>query len=77
MPNALERHQLITQLFSKKEVSGRSRHNTVADEKLTVGSETMQNPFSHLSRKEQKKEPTIKEKMKLKERLWSFKMMEN
>lgn len=38
MPNALERHPLTTQLFSKKKVFGRSRHNTVADEKLTVGS---------------------------------------
>lgn len=77
MPNVLERSQLTTQLFSENKVSGRSRHNTVADEKLIVGSETMQNPFRHLSRKEKKKEPPAKGKMKLKERLWSFKMMES
>lgn len=42
--------------FSKKKVSGGSRQNTVADEELTVGSETMQNPFKNLSTKKKKKE---------------------
>lgn len=63
MPNALERYQLTTQLFSKKKVSGRSRHNTVVDEKLTVGSETTQNPFRHLSRKEKRKNHQLKGKL--------------